>query len=100
MLGSDLQYLKPEKCAFQIYVYSPSDSRDYDRPSTNPSDTNEEINAASVLELPHRSLEGLWESLYYEEDIKASLLNYINATVEFADAGVDCKNINHCPVHF
>ena len=84
----------PEECAFQIHVYSPSDSQDYDQPSVNPSENGEEFNAASVLELPHITLEGLWDSLYYEGDIKSSLLDYIYATVDFADAGVDCKSLN------
>ncbi len=41
--------------------------------------------------LPNEELEGIWESLFYEGDIKAKLLNYIYATLAFSDANVDCK---------
>ena len=45
--------------------------------------------AASVLELPSLSLEGIWDSLIYEGDIKGKLLNYIYSTILFSDAKVD-----------
>lgn len=45
--------------------------------------------AASVLELPSRSLEGVWDSLIYDGDVKGKLLGYIYSTLLFSDAMVD-----------
>ncbi|SCV71651.1 BQ2448_3239 [Microbotryum intermedium] len=45
--------------------------------------------AASVLELPSLSLEGIWDNLIYEEPVKENLLNYINSSMEFSDHDVD-----------
>ncbi|TDL29268.1 AAA-domain-containing protein [Rickenella mellea] len=81
--------LPVEHCAFQIHVYQPSEGQSYDRTTSSPSEPSEEVNGASVSELPSRELEGLWESLIYEDDVKSRLLNYIYATVGFSDAGVD-----------
>ena len=43
-----------------------------------------------MSELPSTELEGLWESLFYDGDVKTRLLNYIYATIGFSDADVDC----------
>ncbi|SGY62932.1 BQ5605_C007g04756 [Microbotryum silenes-dioicae] len=45
--------------------------------------------AASVLELPSLSLEGIWDNLIYEEPVKENLLNYIHSSMEFSDHDVD-----------
>jgi hypothetical protein len=45
--------------------------------------------AASVLTLPSKSIEGIWDSLVYEGDVKGNLLRYVGSTLEFSDAGVD-----------
>ncbi|MBW0487709.1 hypothetical protein O181_027424 [Austropuccinia psidii MF-1] len=45
--------------------------------------------AASRLELPAHRLEGIWESLIYEEGLKTKLLNYIHSSIVFADKKVD-----------
>lgn len=47
--------------------------------------------AATMTELPNRSWDGLWDSLIYADDIKLKLLDYINATLAFSDANVDCR---------
>ena len=74
-------------------------------------DDEDNVMAATVQELPSRSLDGLWErsvprasdrpcrrifngrirhpSLIYTEDIKPRLLNYIYTTLLFSDADVD-----------
>ncbi|UZJ54704.1 hypothetical protein CBS101457_004024 [Exobasidium rhododendri] len=49
----------------------------------------DEVMAATVLELPNAALEGVWESLIYEDDVKSKLLNYISSTLIFSDAKVD-----------
>lgn len=60
--------------------------------STNPQndeDGDSDVPAASVLELPARSLEGVWDTLIYEGQVKEKLLGYIYSTMLFSDASVD-----------
>lgn len=45
--------------------------------------------AASVLSLPSRSLEGVWDTLIYEHGIKHGLLEYVYSTVHFSEQNVD-----------
>ncbi|KAI3487141.1 hypothetical protein L1887_48974 [Cichorium endivia] len=75
----------------EIHIYQPSSSDIVDEFSAaDPgSDEGDETTAASVAELPNRSLDGVWDSLVYEDDIKAKLLNYIYTTLLFSDASVD-----------
>ena len=83
--------LSTTDCLFRIHVYELSEDQPFDRVSTNPSDASEEITSASETVLPSQQLEGLWESLYYEPDIKSKLLDYIYSTIHFSDADVDRK---------
>lgn len=39
--------------------------------------------------LPHRTFQGLWESLYYEDEIKSRLLQFATSALLFSDHGVD-----------
>ncbi|CBQ69985.1 related to PCH2-putative ATPase [Sporisorium reilianum SRZ2] len=75
----------------QVHVYQPSSSDIIDEFSAaDPNaDEGDETTAASVSELPNRSLDGVWDSLVYEDDIKPKLLNYIYTTLLFSDANVD-----------
>lgn len=45
--------------------------------------------AASRIELPANRCEGIWESLIYEEGLKAKLLNYIYSSIVFAEHDVN-----------
>lgn len=74
-------------------MYQPTENSTYDRMSANPSDPNEEYTAGTMTDLPSKELEGLWESLYYEGNIKSRLLDYIHATIGFSDADVDCRRV-------
>ncbi|XP_018496456.1 pachytene checkpoint protein 2 homolog [Galendromus occidentalis] len=49
--------------------------------------TNE--NAAQILTLPCSELEGIWENLHFESDVKNRLLSYASKTVLFSDMKVD-----------
>lgn len=60
--------------------------------SVNPSDPSEEYTAGTISDLPSKELEGLWESLFYDGEVKQRLLNYIYATIGFSDADVDCED--------
>ena len=75
----------------EVHVYQPSSTDIVDEFSAaDPSaEEGDETTAASVSELPNRSLDGVWDSLIYEDDIKSKLLNYIYTTLLFSDANVD-----------
>lgn len=45
--------------------------------------------AATVAQLPSLALEGIWDNLIYEDNVKLRLLNYINSTQLFGDRQVD-----------
>ena len=94
LTAEDTQRSLPiEQCSLQIHVYQPTENSAYERQESNPSDSNEEFNAGTLSELPSRELEGLWESLFYDGDVKCNLLSYIYATIGFSDANVDREAI-------
>jgi hypothetical protein len=77
-----------------IHVYQPplaSNVTEFSTSSSNPeeNDGESDVMAASVLDLPSRSLEGVWDSLIYDGDVKGKLLGYIYSTLLFSDAMVD-----------
>ncbi|PWY99379.1 P-loop containing nucleoside triphosphate hydrolase protein [Testicularia cyperi] len=80
-----------DESSLQIHVYQPPavDILDEFSASDPNVEDGDETTAASVIELPNRSLDGVWDSLVYEEDIKPKLLNYIYTTLLFSDASVD-----------
>ncbi|GAA5821263.1 hypothetical protein JCM10212_004223 [Sporobolomyces blumeae] len=76
---------------FHIYQ-PPSTSSSTTTFTTSPNadeDGDADVPAASVLELPARSLDGVWDTLIYDGGVKEKLLGYIQATVLFGDANVD-----------
>ncbi|GAA5959456.1 hypothetical protein JCM3765_002332 [Sporobolomyces pararoseus] len=76
----------------QLHLYQPPSSSQVTEFSTNPQndeDGDSDVPAASVLELPSLSLEGVWDALIYEGEVKEKLLGYIYSTMLFSDASVD-----------
>ncbi|PWO00180.1 AAA-domain-containing protein [Tilletiopsis washingtonensis] len=75
----------------QIHIYqtAPDSSVEEFSAGLGDEEGEEQVVAASVLELPSESVEGVWESLIYGDDIKLRLLNYIATTLRFSDANVD-----------
>ncbi|GAA6016077.1 hypothetical protein JCM8202_005403 [Rhodotorula sphaerocarpa] len=74
-----------------IHLYQPPSSSRLTEFTTSNADEDgdSDVPAASVLELPSLSLEGIWDSLIYEDDVKEKLLNYVYSTMLFSDASVD-----------
>lgn len=79
-----------EEAYLDIHVYALSNDNPFDGQDTV-QEGGEEVMVANLCELPNRAWESLWDTLVYEEDIKAKLLNYLYATLIFSDADVDCK---------
>ncbi|GAA6013615.1 hypothetical protein JCM10207_004791 [Rhodosporidiobolus poonsookiae] len=75
-----------------LHIYQPPSTSRLTEFSTSPhadEDGDSDVPAASVLELPALSLEGVWDSLIYEGEVKEKLLSYIYSTMLFSDAAVD-----------
>lgn len=78
---------------FRIHVYQPSEADLFEEfTNSDGARDGDDTMASTVCELPNNSLEGLWDSLIYADDIKMKLLDYIHATFVLSDANVDCKS--------
>ncbi|CEQ40738.1 SPOSA6832_02382 [Sporobolomyces salmonicolor] len=78
--------------SLHLHIYQPPSSSTLTEFSTSPhadEDGDTDVPAASVLELPSLSLEGVWDSLIYDGAVKEKLLGYIYSTMLFSDASVD-----------
>lgn len=80
-----------EEAQLEIHVYALSSDNPFEGQEAI-SEGGEEVMAANSCELPNRTWETLWETLLYEDDVKARLLNYLYATLIFSDAHVDCES--------
>jgi hypothetical protein len=86
----------------QIHVYQPSEVEAFEEftNSTGAREDTEDTTASTTCELPNRSLEGLWNSLIYSDNIKIKLLDYIHATFVLSDANIDCTRSETRPFSF
>lgn len=57
-------------------------------------DGDEFVPACENLTLPHKTLDGLWESLIFSSSIKSSLLHYAQSALLFSDLGVSNHVVN------
>ncbi|XP_017677904.1 PREDICTED: pachytene checkpoint protein 2 homolog isoform X2 [Lepidothrix coronata] len=62
--------------------------------SENLEEENEDITAAHHWVLPAAEFHGLWESLIYDSEVKANLLDYVTTTLLFSDKNVDSNLIS------
>lgn len=92
-----------EDVTLRVHVYQPPLSSKTSGFSAGGDDDDDgeggdDVPAASVLHLPSRSLEGLWDTLVYDGDVKGKLLGYIYSTILFSDASVDFNIVtwNRC----
>ena len=82
----------------QIHIYCPSQAFVVDSFSAappgesgeaEPGSEDSDVMAATVAMLPSVALEGIWDNLIYEDDVKTRLLNYIQSTQMLGDKQVD-----------
>lgn len=52
-------------------------------------DPEEEVTSALQWVLPSQELDGLWETLIYETQVKQNLLDFVTTTLLFADHGIN-----------
>ncbi|KAJ3109069.1 Pachytene checkpoint protein 2 [Phlyctochytrium planicorne] len=74
-----------QDASFHIHVYSLEQ---------DPEETDNNNISSTIVSLPARSLEGLWESLIFDEDIMSKMLNYVSASMLFAERNVDSNIIS------
>jgi hypothetical protein len=94
-----------------IHVYRPSQQyivdsfsaaqdlgEDEDDDNADATQEDSDVMAATVAQLPSLELEGIWENLIYEDNVKLRLLYYINSTQAFGDRNVNFNVItwNRC----
>ncbi len=60
MEGSDKEILRLDECELEIHVYQLHDTTHADLTNEG-ADSDEEATAATVLDLPAKSLDGLWD---------------------------------------
>ena len=68
-----------------VHVYTFSSAE----PEKDFLDGEEEVHAVEQWELPNSILDGLWDSIVVEHNIKESLLGYCDTSMAFSDAGID-----------
>lgn len=85
---------------FIIYAYHTASKDDIEELMANEAEgagdesAQDDTMAATVLELPNASLDGSWETLYYENQMKEKLLQYIFTTLIYSDANIDTNIIS------
>ncbi|EAA21489.1 ATPase, AAA family, putative, partial [Plasmodium yoelii yoelii] len=67
----------------------------FNEPSENEDEEKKNIPIYAQYILPHPRFHKLWDSLYYEENIKRDLLEYVSALMLFASKKIDCNLINY-----
>lgn len=77
-----------KNCKLAIHVFQLHD----DGPATE--ELEEDIAAANHWLLPSDDFHGIWESLIFDSDVKAQLINYAMTTLLFSDRGVNSNIIS------
>lgn len=73
--------------SLQIHTYQPSQADVVEEYTGG--EPGSDVLAASVCELPCASWDGLWDGLFYPDNIKLNLLDYIHASFVLSDANID-----------
>ncbi|SBT35725.1 AAA family ATPase, putative [Plasmodium ovale wallikeri] len=86
-------------CIVNVVTYYKNDDfveEQFNEPSENEEEEEKKhIPIYSQYILPHLRFHKLWDSLYYEENIKRDLLEYVSALMLFATKKIDCNMINY-----
>ncbi|OLL23724.1 Pachytene checkpoint protein 2 [Neolecta irregularis DAH-3] len=83
--GSLEEVLQLDQVELEIHIYKFSKIVNHSEYLEDEDDTP----AANIINLPSEILEGIWETLIFEDDLKKSLLLFIHAIMLFSDHGVD-----------
>uniref|UniRef100_A0A3Q2PND4 Pachytene checkpoint protein 2 homolog n=2 Tax=Fundulus heteroclitus TaxID=8078 RepID=A0A3Q2PND4_FUNHE len=79
-----------KNCDVSFYVFTLNE----EGPSMLNLEEEEELSAANHWLLPAAEFHGIWESLVYEDGVKAKLLDYVTTTIYFSDKNVDSNLIS------
>lgn len=86
-----------EDSELNIHVYKVHETNKDQQNAEDEQSDSEENNAhslAQVSELPCAELEGLWDTLVFDDDIKGMLLRYVSTATLFAEMKVDANLIS------
>ncbi|KAK9390351.1 P-loop containing nucleoside triphosphate hydrolase protein [Lipomyces mesembrius] len=84
-------------CKFDVHVYELREQVESFAPDLELSPVtidDEGTIAATVSELPCRNIDGLWESLVFDDDIKHRLLHFMSTIMLFSDRQVNNKIVS------
>ncbi|CRG96445.1 AAA family ATPase, putative [Plasmodium gallinaceum] len=85
-------------CIVNVVTYYKNDELiedQFNEVSENEDEDKKNIPIYSQYILPHLRFHKLWDSLYYEENIKKDLLEYVSALMLFTTKKIDCNLINY-----
>ncbi|KAI4838510.1 AAA family ATPase [Plasmodium brasilianum] len=85
-------------CIVNVVTYYKNDDfieEQFNETSENEEEEKKDIPIYSQYILPHLRFHKLWDTLYYEENIKRDLLEYVSALMLFATKKIDSNLINY-----
>ncbi|KAL7274092.1 hypothetical protein RUND412_003013 [Rhizina undulata] len=88
--GSTADILRLDQVELDIHTYKLHIEASFPDSQIDEAATDQEDHpTARTMELPSRSLDGLWENLVFDPDIKTKLLHFISSIILFADRKVN-----------
>ncbi|OZJ02706.1 hypothetical protein BZG36_03851 [Bifiguratus adelaidae] len=91
--ATHIDCIRTETATLNIHVYQLSESEGIDE-YDSASEEQVDVATSHHLTLPAHSLEGLWENLIFEENIKSRLLEYVYTAMLFSDKAVNSHIIS------
>ncbi|ORX98587.1 pachytene checkpoint protein 2 [Basidiobolus meristosporus CBS 931.73] len=87
--GLEYQVYELEKVTVEFHIYQLNEEE-----AVEEMNEDENIPVSNHWVLPARCLDGLWESLVFDDNIQNNLLRYIHTTMLFSDRSVDANIIS------
>ncbi|XP_020894104.1 pachytene checkpoint protein 2 homolog [Exaiptasia diaphana] len=87
LVARETKAIDLQNCKLAIHVFQLHE----DGPASE--ELEEEISAANHWLLPSIEFDGLWDSLIFDSEVKAQLINYATTTLLFSDRGVNSNII-------
>ncbi|OGM45738.1 cytochrome c1 [Aspergillus bombycis] len=89
-----LQHVELDVQAYQLRAPLEQESSQHTQPLEESMDSKDEDPKARVLSLPSRELDGLWESLQFDQPLKSMLLRAITRMVSYSSRKLNRWTIN------
>ncbi|ODM15338.1 hypothetical protein SI65_09279 [Aspergillus cristatus] len=89
-----LQHVELDVQAYQLRPQFEHESAQQTQQLEEPADANDDAPKAKILALPSKELDGLWESLQFDQPVQSTLLNAITRMVSFSTRKPNKWSIN------